>query len=566
MYKERKLPAFLIALLMLISALGANGINASAVKVSNTNYNVYLNGLNTYICNKIPGKSEIGTEYFMTYTVKEVSKMPDQHALVGTDDVKQDWPYENGGLFRGSNEAKHLLDVGYTYFIRFTAAEGGFHYNITRAKGDVEENLYLEDYYGDGTDKWKYFGLWFGATPINAELTNVRCYDKDGKDLGVQILQNKGSAVNASLRLKKDTEVDHAYDIRVTDQFNIAIGNIRKPTSSKVYMEYEVESAEYLLNQEGIGLSDVLSGETPHITGMLKLDSYENGSDKVQLLEVGASYIISMDRTEDGFDVVVQKTKDGKTAVYTFKEWYGPNFNKESTFYYLWFGYEGTHKATFHLKNFKLYDGNKNNLGVQCNKKATIQHFGEVEDYAGCEAIYYCKENTNLFALYQDQTLKHTVQKQTEDATYVVSKNILTAKYEDRTEEYEYLFKRITDQEEKVYDRLYTYKVSFDTGTEEMIESQTLSQKNGYLVMKPTSPIKEGKEFEGWYTEDGKQFDFEQIVTKSTTLYAKYEGEEIQVEESNVAMVSVIVMIAFAIVLAGIVILLVKRGKKYGSH
>ena len=36
----------------------------------------------------------------------------------------------------------------------------------------------------------------------------------------------------------------------------------------------------------------------------------------------------------------------------------------------------------------------------------------------------------------------------------------------------------------------------------------------------------EGYEFEGWFLKDGTEFKFEQIQTKSATLYAKYSGNE----------------------------------------
>ena len=530
----QKTLAFLMLLALIASTAGNLYFTADAVTVSDKKYDVFMFGLNTFFCNKIPGSADIGTEYFITYTVKSARDVPVQQGLVGTDDPTQGFPYENGGLFRGSNEAKHMLDVGATYYIRFEVAEGGFHYNITREKNGNLQDLYMESYYGEATDKMQYFGVWFGASSMYAELTNVRCYDVNGKDLGIQILGDRGCVVDQSVVLEKDEELSRYYSLQVSDQYNISVSHLRTPTTKDVYLEYTVESGDYLFNQVGMGLSNSPDAETPHgERGHLKLNSYENGSSQIDLLEPGASYIFKMVRNEKNFDVVVQKIKGDTREIIGLREWYGPDFNPESAFYYLWIGYEASMKGSFVLTNVKYYDGNKNDLGIQCSKPAIISQYGEVPDYAGCEATYYCKETGASMALYTDQTMKLLQNGQVKDGTYQVIDNVMTATFGTENAEYDYLYKRITDKEGNVFHRLYTYKVSFVTGTTEEIPVQVLSPKTGYYAMKPTDPVKEGRRFEGWYTSDGQQFDFEQIITDSISLYAKFEGEEMPVNNGQ---------------------------------
>lgn len=570
----KTIASFLMMAIMLITAFGQFTLTAEAVTPSTVNYNVYLNGNAAFVCNKKANGAEVGTEYFMTYTVKKVEQNPLQQGLVGTDDCTQNYPYEKGGLLRGSNDDQHMLDEGATYFIRFRVAEGGFRYNVTKAKGDALEEVYMEMVYGEGTDKMQHFGLWLGATTAKIELTNVRCYDAKGNDLGVYVADEQGMVLNASTRLKKDTTIDHRYDITINKQSNIAISHVKIPTTSKVYMEYKVESADYTFNQDGIALSNKPEAGYPHSTGILRYTNYTAEEKQVLLLDVGAEYIICMEKTEPHFNVWIQKTKNGVTTIHVLKTIQNMNTEKEDlNIFSLWFGESKT--GSFKLTNFKCYDGNKNHLGVQCNKDAAIQHYGLMEDYAGCEATYYCKETENSFALYADQKLKFTKDNATQDGTYQISENVMTTSIGKSKENFDYLYKRITDSEGMKYERLYNYQVRFVTGTEQKIETQKLSNKYGYYAMRPTEPKMEGYEFEGWCLKDGTEFDFEKMVTESTVLYAKYSGDggkvfiaNGEIDEPAGASLLAPILISVSILAVGVVafVLIMKRGQANGKE
>lgn len=522
----KKVKAWLLLFILSFMIFVQNSTVSEAVTPSNKDYTVLLNGPRYFIHNKETAGSAAGTEYYMTYTVKSVAQVPTQHGLIGTDDYTRNFPYTEGGLMRYAGSGQDLLTEGYTYFIKFTVAKGGFRYSITRAKGNEIEDITLDKFTGDATCKMGYFGIWLAYSAVEAELADVRFYDAKGKDLGVKLETptKTGLVLEGGIGLQKDTKVDHRYDVSITNGRNIAISNLRVPTTKRFYIEYKVDSAEYVLNQEGIAMSNEPKSDYPHRNGILKYVTYPEPAKAVNLLEVGAEYILMIDCQKDAFNVLVQKSSMGKTT-YSMLTNSSGKYSSDFGFASLWFGAGSDTTATFKLVNMKFYDENKNNLGIQTNVTSTIMHYGEMEDYAGCEAVYYCKENGNLMALYEDQTMKHTMGLITDKATYKISENVMRAEYAAETKSYDYLYRRIVDADKNAYERLYYYKLSFVTGTEETIDTQELSNEKGYYAMQPTDPVMEGYEFKGWCTSDGKEFDFKQIVTESDTLYAKWSGD-----------------------------------------
>ena len=521
----KKWGSWLMLLALILTVFCQNPMECMAVTPSSTDYRVFFRGTRFFIHNEKAFDAKIGTEYFMTYTVESASQNPTQHGLIGTADVTRNFPYTDGGFMRLSN-ATPMLDEGATYFIRFTVSEGGYRYNVTRAKNDTLENIYFDKYVGDGTDDMKYFGIWLAYGGVEAELSNVRFYDAKGNDFGVKLEYPTGAgcAVKEGVKLGNSAKVKQNYDITITDQCNIAISNQIASTSKRIFMEYKVTSGEYQLTQNGVSLSDEPTSDYPHRYGGLNHISYPEAQTSIDLLEVGAEYRLLIERGVQNYHVVIQKTKDGKTET-SWIYWIAGIYDGDFPYVSLWLGAGGANRATFKLENFKIYDEEQNNLGVQCNVNAVIMNRGEPEDYAGCEAAYYCKETNNIMALYKEQILQFTAEGETVEARYRIKNNELTAYFADGNETYEYLYKRITDKDGNTYNRLYNYQVAFVTGSDTKIETQNLSNTTGYFAMRPENPKLEDYEFEGWYTSDGTEFDFEKIVTESVTLYAKWSGD-----------------------------------------
>ncbi len=525
----KKAGAWALLFMLSFTVFCQGNMEVKAVTPSSTDYNVLLNGSKIFIYNEKTIGSKIGTEYFMTYTVEDVTKKSTQQGIIGTDDPTRNFPYTDGGFMRffKAKTTPVMLEEGSTYFIKFTVAKGGYQYQVTRATGDKLENIYFDTYVGDATDEMKHFGLWLAeGEGIQAELSNVRFYDAEGNDLGVCTNPATGGYVTkGAVKLKKASDVRQSYEVAIEDQCNIAISNLKASDSSKIFIEYKVASAEYEFSQNGVSMSDEPKSDYPHRYGFLKMFYYKEAQKELELLDVGAEYIIMIERGEESFNTIVQKTKNKQTSTSLIGTSTG-TYKDDYLFASLWFGAGAPQRGTFKLENFKIYDENHNSLGVQCNVGAFIVNKGEIEDYAGCEAAYYCEEKNSFIALYKDKKIKFTENNQTIDGTYEVADNVMTALFSGEKEKYEYLFKRITDDEGNVYERLYTYQVHFVTGCDTEIPMQELSNKTGYVAKSPDEPVMEGYEFIGWHTSDGTEFDFNQVVTESVTLYAKWSGDE----------------------------------------
>ena len=68
-----------------------------------------------------------------------------------------------------------------------------------------------------------------------------------------------------------------------------------------------------------------------------------------------------------------------------------------------------------------------------------------------------------------------------------------------------------------------SYMIKFDTDGGSEVPNESV-KRNGTLA-EPTAPTKEGFTFEGWYTDKEltKAYDFSSKITKSFTLYAKWD-------------------------------------------
>lgn len=77
------------------------------------------------------------------------------------------------------------------------------------------------------------------------------------------------------------------------------------------------------------------------------------------------------------------------------------------------------------------------------------------------------------------------------------------------------------------------YTVKFDANGGSTVESQRVIEDN--TVQEPVKPVMDGYIFDGWYSDEEltKKYDFDTIVTKNITLYAKWTVEEVQEPENN---------------------------------
>ncbi len=578
---KKKWVTLVSAVLFFITSI-CNAFPVSAkedVKITNEEYEVFLCGAgDSFLCNKNSLSGKSGTECFLTYTVESANACGLQNGLIGTSAPEESYPYTKGqGMLFFEQRKKDdnvfpLLMTGYTYFIKFVALDSGFRYTAARAKNDSSEYFVVETKMVDSKADFdcNYFGLWFALGRTTAHLTHVRFYDKAGNDLGIWSPRAEAAVKRAGI-IPKDTSVNHKYVIKAKKLANLAISNEKPLTTKKMYIEYTVKSSTSTCRQTGVAYSNSPEAGYPHGKGLLRYEGKDKDVDCF-LLEEGADYLIVLEQGPYGFTALVQITKNGKTTISGFPTIVGTH-DPESQFFSLWFGEGGNWRADFTLENVKFYDENKNNLGVQSNNSnLSIRHIGEMSDYSGCEAFYYCKEDNTYYSLFENANFEYFENGLKSTGTYKISEGVITLKSKSKTEKCDYLYRYFKDRNGKTYKRLNTYNVNFVTGSDSVIAPQILSAKNGYLVKVPEMPTLKNCTFEGWVTSDGKDFDFNGIVTGSKTLYAKWSngaGIEFIAQKENLQSTKKDYLPYFAIVLSVIIlaatvvgsVLILKGGK-----
>lgn len=581
--KERILSG-LMAMLMLIAVMSPMQANAETdkggVKISNVDYGVELDNTRfVYICNQETIGSKVGTEYYMTYTVESMAMDEAEHqGVCGTSVPMQTVPWEangeGGGFYYCNYTTENIMLVQKrTYFLKFVVTEDGFTYRVGWAKSDKSRYVDYDMTMGEVKTNLGYFGLFIAGTNMTGKLTKIRCYDRYGNDLGVQVTPDRNAIVTKNL--SNGQHVNHSYRIVLDDAQDVFIANKKAAQTKKMYMEYTVESSDSSVFQTG-----VIQSSTIHafpFNGMdavlfyrqemdvEKMGQKENGV----LLQPGAKYIIEFTMSEEGMTVIAQRTMNGETVYLSFPTEYGA-CSPTARMFGLFFGQGEKTYVNCILKDFKCYDAKNNNLGVQCNQLADITHYGNMEDYSGCEAVYYCDEDKSLYALYADQKVKHTANGETKNGTYAVNEatSKISIKIDGKKEEFDYLYQYFTNAEGKKWRRLHVYRVNFETGTDEVIEEQVLFADSGYVVLRPEDPVWEGNEFLGWYTGNGKEYDFEQLVTESFTLYAKWNeytyADEVVEEKMVIDHTKTIVLVVSALFLVASItisaVIIKKRG------
>ncbi len=508
--------------------------SAEEVKVTKEKYDAYYGGAgDTFLCNQKSIGSKPGTEYYMTYTVEEYKNGGSQAGVIGTSDPTQRYPYDkgNGLMFykqhAEGDKSNELLKEGYTYLIKFTALKSGFRYVASRAKGETSEYFVLDSKAGDTTKTVKcgYFGIWISGGFTNAKLTNIRFYDKDGNNLGVQSPLKHVPVVKSGVIPKTDN-VEHWYTVKAKGTGalqNVALSNKLPLETNKMYIEYTVKYTNSKTNQTGVAFSNQPEKTYPHGNGFLRYEGDGKEYKGNLLLQEGAEYLIILERNEDNFTALVQITKDGKTTITALPSFYGTP-DPASAFFSLWFGEGAASDLDFVLENVKMYDANYKDLGVQTNNTGVvIRHHGVLNDYSACQAVYYCKENNSMFALFADKSYVFTSSEGDVKGTYLIKDNKITFQEGKEKEVADYLFKRITTEDGKEYLRLYTYNVSFVADGDNDIETQVLSAKTGYYITEPKAPTYKDYEFDAWCTWDGEEYDLSQVVTESVTLYARWK-------------------------------------------
>lgn len=576
--KKHRILGLLVSL-VLLTGLGYIPVQAETEVVpSKEGYEVYMKDAeHVFIGNEQAIKYEVGRKYFLNYTVSSIeSNTTTQSGMIITTDQTEQFPYTKGGLQYDTKSV--LLEEGYTYFLRLEITENGMECIAARAEvnGGNSNYIKLPHTYADITTQGQYFGVWFAENgSITGKLTHVHCYDEFGNDLGVYGNTAEGVIALKNGEMEPNEEVEHYYSFSLQEAGCIAISNLRYTDADEVYLEYQVDNVEKKdITQSGVILTSSPTDVYPHGDGNGQLIySPHETTEECELLESGATYLYRFIKGTDGYEVLIKRTINGSTDYFSFPHEYG-TFREENGYYAVWIGENCSVTADF--TNVKCYDSLGNNLAIQTNQGVEITHYGDLEDYSECEAVYYCEANDTFITLDDacNASLIVDGEQNTVQGTYSIRETVLSLTINDNTETYDYVYSALTDKDGNRYIRLKDAKVTFMSSAVggKKLDTVTITEEDGYKVTVPETPTKEGREFQGWKTADWTEYDFNSVVTKSMTLYASWDGDdytETGVPEAAADMAPIIAGIISIILVVGavaaIVIIRVKGGKRSGK-
>lgn len=552
---------------------------------SDTDYTVELQGVqNGFMYNKKPVKMEEGKHFFLVYTVEKVeSNGLWQNGIATTQNAQKEYVFEDGTMHYDFS-ADMLFEPGSTYFFRYEMTAEGLSYVGAKVnKAGEASYLELQLPNGEKYQDCKYFGLWMGGTGgdgrITATLSQVLCYDEKGNDLGVMVNTPSGGASVSNYDLLKELNVQHSYEFSLSNLTEVAISNERGTDAETVFMSYTVQNVQKnMCNQTGGILSNSPTEQFPHANGILNYTGCdESGS---PLLREGSHYLVRFDRNGGELKVMVKETKkNGTVSYFGFPVYYGEH-KSGSQFFSLWFGEGNTRFISADFVDFKCYDAKGKNLGVQLNHKdITIRHIGNLEDYTLCEGVYYALENDTFVILDDECNIGRRIDKEGQDTvwgTYVVNQDKLIMTMEGQEEVFEYFYDFMNDKDGVKYLRLKDQRVTFVTGEKDNEGNQTVTvtAEDGYKLEAPEEPSRKNLTFKEWCLGDGTAYDFDSVVTKTMTLYAKYtdgDGNEylaVNAEKAGIPATTIVTVAGSAILIAVAVVccmLIGKKGKKDGS-
>lgn len=564
----------ILCCLMIFLGQAVNAQAEEKIIPSRKNYEAtFRDASNVFICNEKKVDWKVGDKYFLTYTVKEMTANNNkQSGMIVTTDRSAYFPYLSGSMIY--QQTPVLCEEGYTYFFRFEATEDGWKYTAAKAKGEESEYIQLPAVYGELKNMGPYFGIWLGeGKGLTAELTRIRCYDANGTDLGVYAPQ--ASAIRIS-EMNPVEGVEHTYAFSLEDAWCVSFGNARRTESDVVFLEYTISNVKAeKVTQSGALMTNSPTANYPFgdKIGYLNYTTH-TGNDTSGLITEGASYLVRFERGTDKFDVLVERTLANGAADYiSFTSRYG-SYSPDYGYIGMWIGEVCSLSADF--TNVKCYDGDGKNLGIQTNRGVKILHYGDLEDYSLCEAVYYCRENNTFISL--DDECNASVyldgDESSSQGTYGIRQGIMSLKIGDETEKFDYFYSSFTDRDGKRYVRLNESTVTFhwEFMGGDVIETAKVTAEDGFKVARPDDPVKEGKTFSCWKTGDGKQYDFSEVVTDTIDLYASWEGEDqwtmtgISGVESNTAAPAVVAAVCVALIgLTAVVIVCMNRRRKHGN-
>lgn len=203
---------------------------------------------------------------------------------------------------------------------------------------------------------------------------------------------------------------------------------------------------------------------------------------------------------------------------------------------------------------------------------AAVWEYDQISDalYEFYYGDYYCKESNTMLSLKDknNATLKDDAEKSGE--FYILKPGVIVLIFDQVKTENTLYAQRIVTVDNVTYVKLNEYIITFEVNGGSKIADVTVSDGDHKLI-KPEAPAKEGYVFKYWTTVDGEEFDFDQVIMRSCTLYAVWEpnGASDQGSEDNGGEIIALIVVAGIFVVAAtatLAVVIVKKNKNGKSN
>lgn len=142
----------------------------------------------------LSAKPTAASTVYFEYTVKSTDSRIYQTGLLTTRTPLTTYPFNDGYMmyesFLDNPNNGYLLMPGASYIVRMTRNDTGMEVVAQRTTADGKtESRSFPNMVGDYDRHDPYIGLWYGegaGYPVTFELINVKCYDENKNNLGIQ--------------------------------------------------------------------------------------------------------------------------------------------------------------------------------------------------------------------------------------------------------------------------------------------------------------------------------------------------------------------------------------------
>lgn len=319
--------------------------------------------------------TDVGTKVFLEYEVESASTGATQWGMVETSTPSTTWAINGGAMKYAGGKVCQLLDAGAKYKYEWSVTESGLKVmgEKTATDGAKTDLVALMDNETATLTANTHYGLWLSEGNTDAfKLVNVKCYDGEGRELG--ILSNNGAVLAVKDGVTEDVTFDEVeyksvltYDITLSGD-PIFFGNkraISTEVGSKMFIEYTVADAGSAISAQ---YGFVATGEPtylyPFADGRGTL-AFKNEATQFDM--AGATYKFEFVVTETGVDVKGLRVSADGVKTDLVKDFDLTPLVKNG-YYGLWQSAGAVWGAK--LTDCKCYDGEGNDLGFVTQQPA----------------------------------------------------------------------------------------------------------------------------------------------------------------------------------------------------